>query len=201
MSRLQPRFPKPYRLSSQLQRAIRQPTYSCSSDLLIDIYRTPPGPTLPGTASNCGNYYLVQSGDSCDTISLNYSISYALLVNLNPSINSGCTNLLSGYDYCVAPVNGTIPLNVTTTPTQTATSPPSTTSFARAPTQTVNGTTPDCYNWYTVKSGDTCSAIVTSYGITLAQFRSWNTYINAGCTNFFLNYAYCVSSPDPITIS
>lgn len=76
----------------------------------------------------------------------------------------------------------------------TTTSTPATTStYVAAPTQTVAGTTPYCYEWYTVGSGGTCYAIETEYDITMTELVALNTGINADCTNLELNVAYCVS--------
>lgn len=92
----------------------------------------------------------------------------------------------------------------TTTTKPTPTPTPSkcvASAYAPAPTQTVSGTTKNCCKWTVVQSGNTCDTIDQAAGITLNQLRSWNTYINSGCTNLFANYAYCVSSNDPITVS
>ncbi|KAI9877824.1 MAG: hypothetical protein M1830_002721 [Pleopsidium flavum] len=75
------------------------------------VYTTtakPIGPTPKGAIPNCGKYYEVQPGDYCNLIALNSSITFSQLINMNPSIDSNCTNLLAGYDYCVAPVNGSV---------------------------------------------------------------------------------------------
>ncbi|KAL1844762.1 hypothetical protein VTK73DRAFT_1832 [Phialemonium thermophilum] len=44
-----------------------------------------------------------------------------------------------------------------------------------------------CSRYYLVASGDTCDTIVKKSGITLANFRRWNPYINAACTNLWGN--------------
>lgn len=68
-----------------------------------------------------------------------------------------------------------------------------------APAQTVAGTTPDCYEWYIVQSGDGCDTIDSDYGITLAQFIAWNTYVDEACDNIWPDYAYCVDSDVAVT--
>ncbi|KAL4861158.1 hypothetical protein BDV12DRAFT_204294 [Aspergillus spectabilis] len=110
-------------------------------------------------------------------------------LQMNPSVNSNCTNLLAGYDYCVALVNDT---TITTVPTTTAS------MYVSAPTQTASGATANYYEWYTTKDGDSCSSIEVAYGVTIAQLRAWNTNINATCGNLWLGYAYCVSSDDSV---
>ena len=154
--------------------------------------------TPSGTITNCGLYYEVQSGDECNTVALNFTITLAQLLEMNPAINSTCGNLEIGVDYCVATVEGT---TITVAPPSSTSSVSATTTstFVAAPTQTVTGTTSECYKWYVVASGDDCSKITSEFEITLAQFRAWNTYIDAVCDNLWGDYAYCVSSP--LTIS
>ncbi|KAH1485929.1 hypothetical protein KXX42_006249 [Aspergillus fumigatus] len=46
--------------------------------------------------------------------------------------------------------------------------------------------------FYQVKSGDSCWSIENAAGITLAQFRSWNTQIDESCTNLWVDYYVCI---------
>ncbi|KAJ6153687.1 hypothetical protein N7470_006646 [Penicillium chermesinum] len=142
----------------------------------------PASPTPSGTATNCGHYYLVQEGDECGVICEGNSLTLADFIAMNPSINTNCTNLVVGLDYCVATVNGTTPTTSNTTAT-----------FVGAPTTTVTGTTSECYEWHIVVSGDTCQLIEAEYGITLEEFIALNTYVNSTCGNIWPDYAYCVS--------
>lgn len=80
-----------------------------------------------------------------------------------------------------------LPPTTTTAPTPTPTG-----TTVPAPTQTVDGTTSQCYEWYVVKVGDSCWGIDQQYGITLDYFRSLNTYVNENCDNIWPDYAYCV---------
>lgn len=78
-----------------------------------------PSPTVNGTTSACGQYYLVQTGDICQTVSLNNGITLSDFLILNPGlfhltltvfllikslteIDANCTNLWLDYYYCVA---------------------------------------------------------------------------------------------------
>lgn len=63
-----------------------------------------PTNALNGTNRDCGQYYMVQNGDTCNLISVKKSISLSDLYFLNPEINANCTNLLRGLSYCVEPV-------------------------------------------------------------------------------------------------
>ena len=56
-------------------------------------------PTPPGTVDNCGLYYTVQPGDYCQAIALRFGITFSGLVDMNPSLDSSCSNLLAGFDY------------------------------------------------------------------------------------------------------
>lgn len=62
----------------------------------------PKSPTQSGTASNCVEYYLVSSGDSCAKLERLYGISFAQLYKWNPAIGSNCESLWVGYAVCVA---------------------------------------------------------------------------------------------------
>ncbi|KAJ7648333.1 hypothetical protein DFH06DRAFT_997306, partial [Mycena polygramma] len=49
----------------------------------------------------CAQTYTVVSGDTCAAIEKKTGVSDAQLHQLNPSINSGCTNLQIGESLCV----------------------------------------------------------------------------------------------------
>lgn len=146
---------------------------------------TVPAPTpVPfGTTTQCGRYYQAHSGDYCQAISLNHTISVALFEAINPSINAGCSNLAPGFYYCVFP---TASWNATSN----AASSSAPTVFPPGPTP--SGTTSACFVWHTVVSGDYCGLLEQSYGITCAQLQKWNPSIHANCDNLLLNEAYCV---------
>lgn len=42
------------------------------------------------------------------------------------------------------------------------------------------GLAANCDNFHKITSGDQCDVIETKYGISDAQFKSWNSEINAG---------------------
>ncbi len=45
--------------------------------------------------------YLVQPGDTCEKIALQFGISVTEFTNLNKDINDQCTNLLADLNVCV----------------------------------------------------------------------------------------------------
>lgn len=100
---------------------------------------TPDGPTPSGTTPECGKYYQVVTGDTCEQISLKYAIAADLFMQINPSIDEDCFALLPDLYYCVFPTvdwNATIPGDTTTTST-----------YVTAPAPTPTGTTQYCYAW------------------------------------------------------
>lgn len=146
-----------------------------------------PGPVPFGTTTQCGGYYQVQVADICERISLSAGVSVDLFESINPSIDSSCSNLVSGLWYCVLPVVG---WNTTSTGNSTTSS---TTEAAPAPTPP--GTTGNCFSWHVVVSGDTCSLLQQTLGITMAQLILWNPNLAADCSNLILGEAYCVAGP------
>ncbi|KAL4995513.1 hypothetical protein BDV10DRAFT_188040 [Aspergillus recurvatus] len=142
----------------------------------------PPGPVPRGTTKNCGQYYEVKPGDYCDSIADRFSIDYQLFRDINPAIDPQCTNLVPGLYYCVSPTQD---WNQTTTTTATST-------YATAPAPTPSGTTSNCYEWYVVRSGDTCNLIASIYGISVNELRLWNPSLREDCSNLRSGHAYCV---------
>lgn len=140
-----------------------------------------PASVVSGTTYKCGKYYLVQPGDYCEIVAISNDISFALLRKLNPQLDEKCSNLLSGYHYCVLPYEDPSKTSSTT---------------VQAPTSTPSGTTNTCYEWYVVQSGDSCSKIQDKYAIQFSQLKAWNPDLNDNCTNLLLGVAYCVHGPD-----
>ncbi|KAJ6019714.1 hypothetical protein N7522_001781 [Penicillium canescens] len=65
----------------------------------------PAYPTQDGTASDCGKYYQVSTGDDCATVDLKFGLNFTTLQSLNTFLNDTCSNLWLNYDICVAPVS------------------------------------------------------------------------------------------------
>ena len=67
-------------------------------------------------------------------------------------------------------------------------------AFANAvatPSPIQPGMTSNCDSFHLVASGDTCAAIASSAGITLANFYSWNPSVGTGCDTLWLGYYVC----------
>jgi LysM repeat protein len=162
-----------------------------------------PSSVAPGTTIDCGRYYDVQlvsnistqlliiyyvferaltshiQGDTCQLIALNSTISLGLFYSINPSLNSDCTNLELGVNYCVFP---TADWNSTASST-----------IVTAPTTTPSGTTGNCYQYYIIQSGDYCGKVEDTFAITMGQLQEWNPSLLSDCSNLELGEAYCVN--------
>ncbi|QIW94574.1 hypothetical protein AMS68_000092 [Peltaster fructicola] len=138
-----------------------------------------PSPVGDGTTTRCGDYYKVNYGDTCQNIALNQTVALNIFYGMNPSIDSKCSNLQLGVYYCVEPTQD---WNTTASST-----------IATAPTTTPSGTTADCYEYYTIQSGDYCGKVESMFGITMVQLSYWNPSLNADCGNLALGEAYCVN--------
>lgn len=55
-----------------------------------------------------------------------------------------------------------------------------------APTQTVRGTTPTCYEWYVIDSGDSC--VDDRYSMVFDYFRRLKPFVDAACDNIWAGY-------------
>lgn len=121
---------------------------------------TPTAPTTPVASSD----YVVKSGDVCSSIAAEHKISVDDLLKANRTAD--CSNLRIGDTL-------KIPAPVVATPTRGAVSG----------NPTVRPGTGGNAKTYTVKAGDTCGAIASQHGVTLADFLAANSSIDADCTN------------------
>lgn len=140
--------------------------------------------------------------EPCQVAVINQTTSAQNYVASNPGISEtqfwawnnymDSRNLITGEVVCVGPPGGAYSPIVLPPTTTTVSIPTPTGSVVPAPTQTVDGTTSQCYKWYVVKAGDGCWEIDQQYGITLDYFRSLNKYVDENCDNIWPDYAYCV---------
>ena len=139
----------------------------------------------------------------------------------NPSIGDGCTNMQSGYSYCVEidtslPVGGspsssstsststssstsskTSPTTLTTltTSSKTTSTPTSTKpgNGITTPTPTPPGMVDNCDAFHFVKTGTNCTDVLSANGITLAQLYQWNPSVGSNCNGLWAEVYVCVS--------
>ncbi|OCL13420.1 carbohydrate-binding module family 50 protein [Glonium stellatum] len=142
---------------------------------------TGPSPTQTGIISTCTKYYQAKSGDSCSSISESFgTFTVTQFEAWNPAVGNSCATLFVGYYYCVA---------IPGTPT-TRSATPNPTSSGPQPEQ--SGIVSSCNKYYLAKSGDSCSTIEKSQGITATNFFAWNKGIKSDCSNLFLGYYVCI---------
>ncbi|KAF7328266.1 hypothetical protein MVEN_02566500 [Mycena venus] len=80
------------------------------SALLVAALAVSASPVAPlETRQGCAQTYTVVSGDTCAAIESRKGVSDAQLHALNPSINSGCTNLQIGQVLCLSSGGGSPP--------------------------------------------------------------------------------------------
>ncbi|KAL4994067.1 hypothetical protein BDV10DRAFT_189402 [Aspergillus recurvatus] len=166
---------------------------------------------------DCSFSTAASSGDSCASFASSWGLSVDTLKSLNPGLD--CANFDDFAEYCVMGAVtpdepsttssiSTTTKKATTTTTSTTTAvlsttdqPTTTTTSATAtatgdsPSPTQPGLAADCDRFHKVASGDQCDTIEANYGITNAQFSSWNPYIDDNCSNLWLDYYVCVHVP------
>lgn len=79
----------------------------------------------------------------------------------------------------------------TTTSTPTTTVVASTTSIT-TPSPVQSDIAANCDTFYQVISGDSCYVVASTYGITLANFYSWNPAVGSSCPNLDVGDYVCV---------
>ncbi|KAI2707493.1 hypothetical protein DTO013E5_8367 [Penicillium roqueforti] len=154
-----------------------------------------PTPTQPNMTKDCTKFHKVVDGDNCATISKEYGISQADFLTWNPDVGADCKNLWLDNYVCV----GSTPTSTSGTPPPTSTSPGVVT-----PTPTQPNMTKGCTKFHMVVDGDNCATISREYGISRADFLTWNPDVGTNCTNLWLDNYVCVeaspsSNPSPTT--
>ncbi|KAJ6012436.1 hypothetical protein N7522_002791 [Penicillium canescens] len=147
-------------------------------------------PTLPGIAANCDRFYKVSSGDQCDTIATKHNISEAQFKSWNSQVDASTP--LSSLPLAIRmlkPLAGLLRLRAFPGATTTAPKP---TAEPTGLTPQMPGMVSNCKAYHLIKDGDSCYTIDTAAKITLAQFRAWNTRVDATCSNLWLGYYVCV---------
>lgn len=140
---------------------------------------TTPTPAQPSMVSNCDAFYLVKSGDTCDSIASQHGITAAQFRDWNRGAGSSCTGLWANAYACVS-IIGHNP-----TPTQPG-------NGISTPTPIQSGMTKNCKTFHLVRSGESCATIQSRYKVTLAQLVSWNPAIGSQCTGMWSNTYLCV---------
>jgi LysM repeat protein len=146
-----------------------------------------PSPVQTGIVSTCNEFYLVVSGDTCAAVSTAAGISLTTFYAWNPAVGTSCAYLEVG-DYVCIDIIGYSPSSTTLSTSTTTSSGNGVTT----PTPYETGMVSDCDTFHLVSSGDTCTSIASSYGITVADIQSWNLDVGSSCTSIWLDYYICV---------
>ncbi|KAG6836289.1 hypothetical protein H0H93_009429 [Arthromyces matolae] len=129
----------------------------------------------------CGNYYTIQHGDTLNSVTKLVGVNSTELQTWNPELSSG-TLPAAGSAICVVFPMGNYTLYPATPPAN---------AYVNA--------TAKCAQYYTVKQGDGCSSIATSFGLTTLQLSTLNPGLKTDCSNLILGIAYCVFPIYPIS--
>lgn len=116
-----------------------QPTAVISTATVVPVaastaasstFVSPPAQTESGASPDCYEWYVVQTGDTCDAIEQTYSITSAQFMAWNPEVDSAC-DIYAGYAYCInGPSSSSPTAAATTVATQGASSPQQTPPYA-----------------------------------------------------------------------
>ncbi|KAI0903549.1 hypothetical protein F4823DRAFT_269713 [Ustulina deusta] len=147
-----------------------------------------PTPIQTGTVSNCDDFYLVRSGDSCANIASAEGISLSNFYAWNPAVGTTCADLEAGVYVCIG-LQGSAPTQTITTlkPTSTTTG-----NGIATPTPVQTGMVSDCDEFYLVRGGDSCSNIASVEGISLANFYAWNPAVGSSCAGLEAGVYVCI---------
>ncbi|KAK4247525.1 hypothetical protein C7999DRAFT_14483 [Corynascus novoguineensis] len=141
-----------------------------------------PTPIQPGMVDDCDAFYLVEQGDSCDTIASKNGISVTEFLKWNTNIGGRVCNGLWADAYVCVSVIGHTP-----TPTNPG-------NGIETPTPTQPGMVNNCDAFYEVVTGDSCDSIASENGISVAEFLEWNTEVGGkACSGLWAGAYVCVS--------
>ncbi|KAK8007864.1 hypothetical protein PG989_001854 [Apiospora arundinis] len=141
-----------------------------------------PSPAQPGMVDGCNRFHLVKKGDTCGAIASKAGVTVAQLAQWNKEIGgTACTGIWVDYYVCTGVLGGG-----GGSPTEPA--PPANPT----PQPIQDGMVDNCNRFHKVESGDTCGAIASKSGVTVAQLAQWNTGIGGtACTGMWLGYYLC----------
>jgi hypothetical protein len=132
--------------------------------------------------SNCDAFHFVATGQTCATITGQYGITLAQFTAWNPNVGSTCGGMWANVFVCVSIIGHT--------PPPTTTAPP---NGITTPTPIQPGMVNNCDAFYLVRSGNDCTSIAASHGISLANFYLWNPAVGNTCSGLWLDTYVCVS--------
>ncbi|KAF4465975.1 domain-containing [Fusarium albosuccineum] len=160
-----------------------------------------PDPLLPfdpDSSPFCTWWYDNHGGIECEDMPAFWDITVTEWHRWNPSVAESCDNFVVGRSYCVEAFGH--PGEPEPTPTVGTTVspplPPTTTAPGNGietPQPIQPGMVDNCNRFHMVTSGQNCAVITSQYGITIAQFITWNPQIGgSACTGLWLDAYVCI---------
>ncbi|OIW22418.1 hypothetical protein CONLIGDRAFT_587445, partial [Coniochaeta ligniaria NRRL 30616] len=150
-----------------------------------------PTPTQPPSiVSNCNKFYFVEPGTSCSAVLSANGITVAQLFAWNSGVGADCAGMWASVWLCVGVIGGSQPTSTsktTTTSTTSAGNGISTPSPTQPPSIVSN-----CNKFYFVEPGTSCSAVLSTNGITVGQLFAWNSGVGADCSGMWASVWLCV---------
>ncbi|KAH7037266.1 uncharacterized protein B0I36DRAFT_380504 [Microdochium trichocladiopsis] len=140
-----------------------------------------PTPIQEGMTGSCNKFTLVKTGDTCDKLASAAGISTANFITYNPAVGKDCSGLWANVYVCVGIIGSTPTPSPTTTGNGIAT-----------PTPTQGGMIGDCDKFDLVKQGESCSALLSRNGLTIAQLYALNSGVGSDCSGLWANVYVCV---------
>ncbi|KAI1382676.1 uncharacterized protein F4822DRAFT_440959 [Hypoxylon trugodes] len=145
-----------------------------------------PSPTQDGLVSNCNNYAIVKTGDTCFDFAKDHGVTTDQLYAWNPVLGlngANCsTNFWASEYYCIG---------VWATATTSVTAP--------GPTQ--SGIVANCDKYAQTQQGDGCDTFASRNSISNAQLYAWNAVLGSKGENcgssLWANEWYCVGISAP----
>ncbi|KAJ5622273.1 hypothetical protein N7528_005505 [Penicillium herquei] len=182
--------------STTVVTSVASTTVTGSTTTIVGDGLSTPSPIQTGMTNICYEYHLVVSGDTCAAIADTAGIALTDFYSWNPAVGTNCTDLDVG-DYVCTRILGygiSVSAVATSTPTTvvTATSVTSTGDGISTPSPIQTGISATCDAFYLVVSGDTCSAIASREGISLANFYAWNPAVGTSCAYLDVGDYVCV---------
>ncbi|KAH6608260.1 LysM domain-containing protein [Trichoderma cornu-damae] len=147
-----------------------------------------------GVPDDCTFFDTATSADQdCEYFASLWGITVKDFIAWNPSVGADCSGIQVGQQYCVERNYG-IPVPSSTT------SGGSTGPTGTVPSPVQDGIIKTCTGYYKAVTGDDCSKIVAKFGtFTFADFLAWNPAVGETCGGLWLDYYYCVATPEKPT--
>ncbi|KAJ8200014.1 hypothetical protein LV161_000331 [Aspergillus fumigatus] len=146
---------------------VEAPTVKTTTSTTTTTSKTTTTTTVVTTTTSTSDY--------CEGIVTAYgNFTLSQFYQWNPAVKTDCSGLQAGYFVCIGVAGSTT----------------TTTSNPHSPQQT--GIAANCNKYYFVEIGDGCAAIASTYGITLADFYSWNPAVGTSCQSLQAGYYVCV---------